>query len=473
MKLHFRVLVPALTLTILVPVCGFVPSLASAPPAQTYTDMIVTAAPLYVPLAELRGQERFPKGAQLILVHGGKAQPLVSGFSATADANVSFDAQTVLFAGKHAASDPWQIWELTLKDGSVRPVIATPGDAERPLYLPGGRLVWAQRTPQGFQLQSADDGHPMDRALWNPTAGPGVLPLTYMHANAFPTDVLRDGRILFEAGYPLGEGSIPELYLVYADGSGVESVRCDHGAPRWGGAQIPSGDVVFTHGTSLARFTSPLAHEEPIAAPRAVYAGGIAQSGSGEWLMSARASGDDHFVIKLWSPGATTMRTALTQKDAELIDPVLVAPRQRPNRHPSGLHPWNYGNLLALDSRISRRVALPGIPKSVRLETQDASGRAIAAGTAPVERDGSFFVQVPADRPIRFSLLDSKGAVLRQEHGWFWTRSGEQRICVGCHAGPERSPENRVPDVLLRTTTPVDLTVKAPTVTLHAMPGGH
>ena len=50
-----------------------------------------------------------------------------------------------------------------------------------------------------------------------------------------------------------------------------------------------------------------------------------------------------------------------------------------------------------------------------------------------------------------------KGAILRQEHGWFWIRSGEQRICVGCHTGPERASENRVPAVLLRTTTPVDL----------------
>jgi hypothetical protein len=94
----------------------------------------------------------------------------------------------------------------------------------------------------------------------------------------------------------------------------------------------------------------------------------------------------------------------------------------------------------------------------VRLETQDANGLTVATGTAPVEQDGSFFVRVPPNRPIRFALLDGNGAVLRQEHGWFWIRSGEQRYCVGCHAGPERASENRVPAVLMRTTTPVDLT---------------
>jgi hypothetical protein len=65
---------------------------------------------------------------------------------------------------------------------------------------------------------------------------------------------------------------------------------------------------------------------------------------------------------------------------------------------------------------------------------------------------------VPGDRPIRFSLLNGAGSVVRKEAGWFWIRSGEQRICVGCHTGPERGSENRVPAVLLRTTTPADLT---------------
>jgi membrane-associated protease RseP (regulator of RpoE activity) len=83
-------------------------------------------------------------------------------------------------------------------------------------------------------LQSAEDGRSAAQAFANPTAGPGVLPLTYTQASAFPADVLADGRILFEAGFPLGTGTTPELYMVYADGSGVESYRCDHGKARWG-----------------------------------------------------------------------------------------------------------------------------------------------------------------------------------------------------------------------------------------------
>ena len=125
-----------------------------------------------------------------------------------------------------------------------------------------------------------------------------------MPASAIPADVLADGRILFEAGFPLGSGSTPEMYLVYSDGSGVESYRCDHGRARWGGRQLASGDVVFTHGASLARFTSPLAHEAPIVAPRAEYAGAIAETASGDWLVSARTGAGAHYALKLWKPSS-------------------------------------------------------------------------------------------------------------------------------------------------------------------------
>src|ERR1017187_6142804 len=107
-----RILALAASITLLIPICGFSPDPAEKPDA----DLVVTVAPVYEPLVALRGPgqsyERFPKGAQLMLVHEGKAEPLVEGFAATADANVSFDAKRVLFAGKQASGDPWQIWEM-------------------------------------------------------------------------------------------------------------------------------------------------------------------------------------------------------------------------------------------------------------------------------------------------------------------------------------------------------------------------
>jgi hypothetical protein len=454
---------------LLLPICGFAPDVSQ----RIGADVIVTSAPAYEPLAALHGEERFPKGAKLLLIHEGKAEQLIPEFEASADAAVSFDAQKVLFAGKKEANDSWQIWELTLANHAVRQVTTGAADAIRPLYLPAGRLVYAQRTPNGFQVQSARLIDSQAAKEQEPAGTRAVLPLTYINGSTIPTDVLADGRILFEAGFPLGSGSSPELFLVYSDGSGVESYRCDHqagfGHGRWGGKQLASGDVVFTHENSLARFTSPLSHEERIAAPAGEFAGAIAETRSGFWLMSVRATDSAKYVLNLWKPGAALMQLVLKRSGENLVEPALVAPRDRPKRHPSGLHDWDYANLLALDARVSRDGALNGTPVSVRLETQSATGEVVSMGTAPVEQDGSFFVKAPPDRPIRFSLLDANGVVLRQEHGWFWIRRGEQRYCVGCHAGPERAPQNRVPAVLTHTTTPVDLSGTAQ----HLLPGGN
>ena len=427
---------------LLVLLCGFATETARV----SEVPILVTSAPAYDPLAGLHGADRFPHGAQLLIVRDGKGEPLLADFAASADASVSFDAKTILFSGKKAERDSWQIWELTLADGSVRQVTSGGPDAVRPLYLPGRRLVFARRGAHGFQLVAAG----LD--------GKDEFPLAYMTASAMPADVLRDGRILFEAMYPLGSGNTPELFLVYSDGSGVESYRCDHGAARWGGRQLASGDVVFTHGTSLARFTSPLAHEERAAAPRAEYAGGIVETPGGAWLVSARPSAAAPYALKQWKARAEELTPVMLRAGENLVEPVLLAPRERPRQHPSALHDWNYANLLALDARASREGDLKTAPAKVRLETMDAAGKAIAMGTSPVETDGSFFVKAPADQPIRFVLLDEKGAAMRQEHGWFWIRRGEQRVCVGCHAGPERAAENNVPAVLLRSTTPADLT---------------
>ncbi len=422
--------------------------------------VIFTAAPVYESLAGLHGKERFPRGAQLMVLRAGRAEPLVPGLAESADASVSFDGKAVLFAGKKQAGDLWGIWTIALGGGEPQHVLAGATDLIRPMWMPGGRIVYARRGPEGFALETAAvDG-----------VGSEVQKLSFLPGNFIPDDVLRDGRVLFESGFPLGAGAIPEMFLVYADGSGVESVRCDHPAGRGQdtgrehGRQMASGDIVFTHGSRLARFTSALADEAPVAAPAGDYAGDAAELPDGRWVVSVREPGEKRDALAVWKPGTAAMKMMAWDGERDLVEPVVVAARTVPNRHPSGLHDWTTGNLLALNARLSRSGMLNAAPATVRVETRGDKGRAVVLGTAPVEKDGSFFVQAKGDEPLRFVLLDAQGRTVREEHGWFWVRSGEQRICVGCHTGPERAPDNRVPEVLLRTTTPVDVTGAGGTV---------
>jgi hypothetical protein len=151
------------------------------------------------------------------------------------------------------------------------------------------------------------------------------------------------------------------------------------------------------------------------------------------------------------------------------VQPVPVVEHVAPNRHPSGLHDWPNANLLCLNAYASKYPFVPGSIHSVRLYTRDGDGDPKLLGTAPVERDGSFYVQIPTEQPLQIELLDAAGKTLKRQLGFFWMRRGEQRGCVGCHAGPETSPENAVPMILLKSTTPADLTG----ATARSASGGH
>ena len=419
-------------------------------------SFLFTAAKQYDPLAWTRGSDRFPAGAAIMVRDANGRHPLVPNFSASADPAVSFDGTRSLFAGKLKAQDPWQVWEITLAGGDPRRVTSGSEDCVRPFYLSDDRIVYARKTAGRFVLEVL--------AL----SGGKPLPLTFTPANSLPTDVLRDGRILFESIAQLPAGEVPEIYAVYSDGSGVESYRCDHGPARFAARQVTSGDIVFASAKGLAKFTSARAHEIPVAAPSGEYAGEVAETPSGDWLLAWRQSAKTPFELRFWTPGSAKLRPAADESTMNLLQPELIVTRTVPKQHPSGLHDWPNANLLCLNAYTSKYQFAAGSIQSVRLYTRDEMGKPKPLGTAAVERDGSFFIQVPTEQPLQIELLDAAGKPLKRESGFFWARRGEQRTCVGCHAGPETAPENAVPFVLLKSTTPADMTG-----TTASAAGGH
>jgi hypothetical protein len=397
---------------------------------------------LYTEAPRLSNGKRFPGGARLMVVSGGAPRALVPGFAASADAAVSFDGKRVLFSGREKPESPWQIWEAGIDGGAPRRITNTAEDCIRPFYLPDDKLVYARRTPQGFQLEIA------------PLAGGTPLRLTYGAGDHVASDVLLDGRVLFDGPH----SGARDIFTVYVDGSGVETVRCDHRRDRHSARQIASGDTIFQTGATVARFTSARAVQVPVPLPKGEYAGPVAEIAPGEWLLSYRAAASAPFALCRVKPGQAQAipEKVVAAQNGNALDPVLVRPHALPKRHPSGLGDRNGANVLCLNAYTSRGVKIPdGVIAAVRVYAQDDAGAQVALGQAPVERDGSFFVQVPTERPIRFELLDKSAKVVGAEKGWFWMRRGEQRVCVGCHAGPERAPDNAVPAVLLRTTDPV------------------
>jgi hypothetical protein len=103
------------------------------------------------------------------------------------------------------------------------------------------------------------------------------------------------------------------------------------------------------------------------------------------------------------------------------------------------------GEFYGLDADLSDLPAgsPPGsTASSASLRIRSATGR---LGELPLEEDGSFYVEIPADTPVRLETLDAAGRVVRGPSAWIWVRPNERRGCIGCHEDRELAPENRVP----------------------------
>jgi len=397
---------------------------------------LFTAAPRYDSAAWEQGRERFPQGASVIFVSGAARRRMAPSFYASADPVVSYDGARVLFAGKPTATSRWQIWEMAAAGGAPSQLTRDSTDCIDPLYMPDGRIAYTRLAPAGSEILIAA-----------PTGG-NPQRLTFAPGWRLTNDVLRDGRILFE--------SQGDLFTVYPDGTGVESLRCDHGPRRAAGRQITSGDVVFTAAGKLARFTTALATQADVAQPTLEPTGPIAEIAPGKWLISLRKPGGP-FALYQWEPDARRLSPLEIPTGSNAIQPAIVRPRVAPKQFPSGLvDTRKTGNLLCLDARASK-APITEVIAAVQVYTHDDAGAQVLLGRADVAGDGSFYVEVPSDRPLRIELLNGSGHTVRAERDWFWMRPSEQRICVGCHTGPERSPENKVPEILLRTIVPEKL----------------
>ena len=85
--------------------------------------------------------------------------------------------------------------------------------------------------------------------------------------------------------------------------------------------------------------------------------------------------------------------------------------------------------------RATRAVAPPSSTMGLRSAIGETEFEQVQIlGYAPVEPDGSFKLQVPADTPLALSIIDAKGRSIQTHLNWIQVRPGERRTCDGCHS---------------------------------------
>jgi len=457
-------------------------SAVSTIPAQLVSAQVGTARPdiLFVQAPVIRAgwlPERFPKGSRIVRLAKQSTSPvnLTPVFFAAADPQVSFDGSRVLFAAKQEPQARWQIWEMNTDGSGKRQLTHCPGDCLRPAYLPRDEIVFTVSVAGASQVNSQLYVSKRDGSAPHPiTFGPGDYQLE---------TVLRNGLILASARSPLqprnDTESSRELYTLRPDGSGLASLRCDHHrtAIRSEAEELDDGSVIFVKsrnpgpevGGELAAFRRGALHNS-LVSPLRVLAWSPRQLTADTLIVARKAVGPNEEGRRLDLYAFDTARgrfEGLIYRDPKLssVAAVPVAAHPAPRWYWSTLNPaLQVGYFICLDCTLAADAPngrLPVSPSKVRLLALDpATVQESSLGEAPVEKDGSFYIAVPPDRPLRFELLDAGGRVLRAQRSWIWTRSGEEHGCVGCHEDRAVAPENRWPLTLRRFDTPTRLGVE-------------
>lgn len=460
---------PAAAATVSAPY-GRSQKLIPAHPAGLGSPIIFVQTPH---LAEGDLRARFPQGSHIARLDAAKAASpinLTSEFFAAADPQISFDGSKVLFAAIERPGARWQIWEMKVDGSSKRRVLNCTADCLRPAYLAHESLAFtvisetAGRAASEVHVAQLDGTE--DHAI---TFGPG---------NYQVETVLKDGRILLSAASPLvatGANSTT-LYVIRHDGTSLQSLRCEHATPavRREAAELADGSVVFVKsahsdgqaGGELALIRRGALHNSTFspAAPTTLSPRPLSEN---ELVVSRRAGAAAGATPKfdLYTVESASGRLGeVIYKDPKLssVQAVPVAAHAAPRWYWSTLNPEaKSGYFICLDAYHSADEPKGRIAASiakVRVLTLDAAtGEKRSLGEAPVETDGSFYVAVPPDKPVRFELLDEKGGVIRAQQSWIWSRRGEERGCVGCHEDKSVAPENRWPLTLRRFDTPTPL----------------
>ena len=400
--------------------------------------LVLSQVPAGRALFHFEPELRYPPGSRVVRVDlRSPAEPpllLSRGMLAAGGASLSADAERLLFVGKQEEAGAYSVWVCDPDGRRRRRAVETATDCGGAAFLPDGRVVYsavvgADGARQKWALHVAPgDGGPGRRITWS--EGLEVDPA-----------VLQDGRVVYSCWLPEGDGRPASgafaVFTVHPDGSGASPLHGVHDGPsaKLQPRQAGSGDLRYLGGELGAAARSYGADRR--------FPGGNAypaEDGPGTcWSLGPAARAEPWLADSAWQ---TTQALPL-------------APRPRPQGHLSRVDPdGDRGALLCIDART-------GNGEGGRVRLREPGDRIL--GEVPLEADGSFYVQLPADRPIILDLLDDRGRVVHRGRAPFWVRPGETRCCVGCHEDPETAPPNRRPLAVLKDPVTVGLALTAET----------
>jgi len=456
----------------------------------------------------------YPLGSRIVALkpmeEKGKLTNLTPEFAAACSPEISFDAQRILFAGKRTAEDNWNIWEMNIDGSGKIQVTKESGDCFDPAYLPmasvnppefADKVRWITFTST-FSRVLDEQGEGLAPSLYvislSPVQGRGTVlwRTTYNLGGDISPTVLQDGRVLFSSRQ---RGSFALMAISWA-GEDINPFYGTHEGPimKTMACEMPNRSVVFVESDgNTPDGSGQLAR---VWLRRPLHSHEVLSNGGGRYrtphpfpddgLVVSYTSGAESYGIYLFDfqkgqPGCKIY----DDPDWDEVDPIPVCSRPEPMaRIPmvefaSVLDLGGFeaaGQLQCMNvyesdrpeatqikegqvkwARFIEGVPMPEDQKARLPDTQHAIRdtqylwpppfvKTRILGEAPVEEDGSFYVNIVGNTPFYIQILDKDKMALQTMRAWTWVRSGDQRGCIGCHEDKELAPENRATQALIK-----------------------
>ena len=416
-----------------------------------------------------------------------------------ADCEVSWDGRRVVFAKRGGDTDPWwHIWEIGVDGTGLRQITTGPYHDVQPAYLGDGRIVLSTS-----RIGMRDEYHgylATGLAVMNADGG-GLRCVGFNLGRDNEPSVLPDGRILFSRLDLFYSRLKTELTVQAVAPDGTRNVTL-YGPERrdfWKQVTRASGEkgwgeVAPRH--RVLRLTQP----QPLADGRilCVSTGGLVAVGPSRYeeqffphdksyavtspfplpdgrilcaatrkTISVKGKQSPAKVdLGLYVMDAKTGALASLYNDPATAEfeprPVLARPRPAAAAEAPVSRAYT-ARLFCNSATVSREPEPARRGRLVRvIEGRPIFGRyathlsspvpgwknhtgthARILGTVPLAADGSFFLEVPADRLVHLQVLDADRQVVGNQLVWMYARPGETRSCVGCHEYPDSTAPRR------------------------------
>lgn len=436
----------------------------------------------------------------------GKVSPLTrfkDGY--VAEPEISWDGKQVIFSHRGQDDPWWQVYRINVDGTELTQLTKGPYHHVGANFLPDGRIICATSRSG---IRDEYHGYPCTVLCAMNADGSDMRPIATNIGRDNEPAVLNDGRIVFSRLEVFYSRNKTELTLHAMHPDGTQDVvlygperraywrNLDHGPKSPADGQ----EAPLTH-----RVTRPT---QPQAMPDGRHI--VVSTQGGLVLIGSKRTEETHITpdFKEWAyttpfplPDGTilcaatpkveerqkvdlalylfdpaTAKRQLVYNDPALADfearPIIT--RRQPRLQPSTKSNDPYSGRFLCSSVFATQEAevlergrfvrlIEGVPVIARHSThtnpwevwKNHGGTfARVLGTAPLAPDGSFFVEVPADRLMHFQVLDSDRRVVGNQLTWIYPRAGEAKSCVGCHENPHTTARGN--DPLASHYAPVD-----------------